>query len=123
MSTLKQLWTLLKVLWRTVIGELALSSILEVVSATGRKAADDLAEKAKIKVAKLEAEYPQDQPDLKRADAVNWLADYASANGVVVAASALGVLVELAVVALKTLGAQELVELQNTPLPGDPPVV
>ncbi len=111
MNAFKSLWTMIRLLWQTVIGQLALDSLLQVVNSVGKSAADTLAAKAKIKVAKLEAEYPDDQPEKKRADALNWIADEAASLGVSLGSTAMSLIIELAVSSLKSLGAKEVSEL------------
>jgi len=116
MNAFKSLWTMIRLLWQTVIGQLALDSLLQVVNSVGKPAADALAAKAKVKVAKLEAEYPADQPDKKRNDALNWIADEAASLGVSLGATAMSLIIELAVGSLKGMGATEVAKLAEEEL-------
>jgi len=112
MNAFKSLWTMIRLLWKTIIGQLALDSLLQIVSEIGSPAADALAAKAKAKAAALELEYPgTNNGEKKKAELFNYLGDVASTMGVTLAASTLNFIIETAVTALKALGAQEIAAL------------
>jgi len=112
MSSLKSLWAFLRIMWRTVFGQLTLDSALQIVKEVGSPVADALTEKARVKAAKLELEYPgTNNGEKKKAELFSYLADVASVMGVSLAASSLNLIIETVVSALKQLGAQGVAEV------------
>jgi len=103
MSTWFKIVTVLRLIWQTVLGDLVLGAIRELLTTVGKAEVNRLAEVAKAKVEELEMRYPgRGEGQIKHNQAFQYLKDYCAAQGLTVAGSVLNFLIEAAVAVLPT---------------------